>query len=98
MSGDSSQYFFGYSAVSVPLSANATVTAPKNCVGGFMKIVSGGTCAILGQSGITTDGYIFGATEVVSIEGPAKFLLAAAGSTVVIGIAWRLNAGYSTLV
>ncbi len=55
--------------------------------GGFFKLAvgSGGTLSIVSGAGVSANaGYILGATEVVSFEGPALFWLAAMGATATV--------------
>ncbi len=68
--------------------------------GGFFKIApgSGGTLALVqGLGSSHSSGYILGASEVVSFQGPATFFLAASGATATVSFVLSYNAGYSLL-
>lgn len=98
-SGNARVYNLGVTQVVVGLSATVVVdvlTVAK-AIGGFFKIQGGaGTLAIVqGVSNITTAGYLVGATEVVELQGPARFYLAAAGATMTVGLTVRYGQGLS---
>lgn len=80
----------GATILAIGLSATAEVTAPAGVNGYLFKKQGGGTLAVVnGASSITTQGYLVGDTEVVSVSGPAKFYLASAGTTVTVGIVFN---------
>lgn len=98
-SGNARVYGLGATIIVIGLSATATVdlSATANVIGGFFKIQAGaGTLAIVqGASAISTAGYLVGATEVVELQGPAKFFLAATGATMSVGLVPRWSQGLS---
>lgn len=101
-SGNARVYNFGATVISVGLSATVLVdmSAVAKALGGFFKIQGGaGTLAIVqGASNITTAGYLVGAAEVIELQGPAKFYLAAAGATMTVGLTVRYGQGLSTVI
>ena len=96
--GNDRCYGFGATQISVGISATAKIIPPPGALGGFFHIQgAGGSCAIVnGASQVASTGYLMSTTEVVQMEGPATFYIAASGVTTVIGIVWRLAQGYST--
>lgn len=85
----------GATLLNVGLSATARIVPPANCNGGFFKVSSGGTLAIVqGISSISTQGYFVAAGEAISMSGPAVFYLAAAGATVSVAMVFTYSQGY----
>jgi hypothetical protein len=103
MAGSSNQFCYGLAATLIPVPVALTATPvypPAGCNGFFLKYQSGGTLAIVNAlSGITAvNGYVLGATEQISVDGPAVFFLNAAGSTSVAAVMFKRSAGYSQTV
>lgn len=67
------------------------------CANGcFFRKLSGGTLAITnGYGASTANSYILADTETVTLNGPARFYLASAGTNVVVGLAVRYSYGAS---
>lgn len=101
-SGNARVYNLGVTKVAVGLSATVLVdvSAMPKALGGFIKIFSGaGTLAVVqGASTIFSDGYLVGSAEVVELQGPAKFYLAAAGATMTVGLVVRYGQGYTATI
>ena len=101
MAGSSNQYCYGMQATLLTIGNGATtlqVSPPAHCNGHILRWQSGGSLAIVNQSGMTAaQGYILGTTEQIITTGPAQFFLAAGGATSVAQVIWKLSAGYSQL-
>lgn len=108
MAGSSQQFTYGFGVTQVPVgtggAANVRIVPPQYANGMFLKYLSGGTLAIVsnglsGSPGASAAlGYILSTTDVISIEGPASFFLAASGTTAIAQIAFKLSSGMSTLM
>lgn len=98
-SGSSRAYALGATLIAVGLSATVRVDAMAGQLSGFFKIASGGgtLCIVQGASSISSQGYPVAAAEVIQLEGPATFFLAAAGATMTVGFVPRYSQGYSTI-
>jgi hypothetical protein len=74
----------GATQITVGISA-ITQFIPSRWINGVqLRKISGGTLSII-QGPTYTAGYVVGDTEALSIQGPAVFFMAAAGSPVVVG-------------
>ncbi len=97
MSTDFRTFVMGATLLNVGLSATVRVVPPAGSNGGFFKISSGGTLAIVqGISSISTAGYFVAAGEAISWTGPAVFFLAAAGATVSVALCQTYSQGALT--
>lgn len=87
----------GVTLLAVPVGVTGTQFIPGRCVTQVsVGYASGGTLAFVQGFGVTAaNGYIVGMTEVVNINGPCTFFLAAAGSTSVARILLGYSSGYS---
>ncbi len=64
--------------------------------GGMLKMLSGGTLALVQSQGVSyTLGYVMNVSEVIQIEGPATFFLVAAGATSIVSYMKSYGTGYS---
>lgn len=91
-------YQLGVTLIPVGTGAGIQVLAGRGINGWTFKKMSGGTLAIINATGMTsTQGYIMGDTETLSVKGPATFFLAAGGATVVVGLVASLSSGYSLI-
>ncbi len=90
-------YALGSTNMVVGLSSIAQFVPPNYCNGVFFKKLSGGTLAL--ASGLSqvfgASMYIMGETEIVNLTGPARFFLAAAGATTVVGVGLSFSDGVS---
>lgn len=100
-------YAVGATRINVGTSAIIRVKASDYVRGYQMKIISGGgtleivplPLALTGTSAVYWGtGYPVGATEVVEINGPAAYYLAATGATMVVGINLLFTAGITLIV
>lgn len=100
MSANDLIYNLGQTNIAIPAGVTATqIIPPRTTKSIAFKYASGGSLAVVNAlSGITaTNGYILGTTEVVSLNGPVSFFLAASGSTAVASVLFGYSAGYSSL-
>ncbi len=106
MAGSSQQFIYALGATQVTIpagggDANVLVSPPAYCnyvrlayqSGGSLSIVSNGLSGSPGASGAL--GFVLSTTEI-PIDGPARFYLAATGSTSVAKIVWGFSSGFST--
>lgn len=77
------------------------VTSAPGEVSGFIKYFGGGSCEIIGAPGpgltfapTVGTGYLLGAAEVVQINGPARYYLAATGGTATVYFCKGLSEGF----
>ncbi len=108
MAGSSQQFQYGFGATQVNVgiggAANVRITPPLYANGMFLKYGSGGSLAIVsnglsGSPGASGSlGYVLGTTEVMNIDGPACFFLAAVGTTSVAQIAFKYSSGMSQML
>lgn len=97
MSSDLRIYQVGVTQFTVGLSALLQVSAPRGVMGwqfknnGSSLAIANGTSAANGFS----LGYLLGASEIIQLQGPATFFLAAAGATTVLSALAFYSAGYS---
>lgn len=108
MAGSSQQFAYGMGATQVNIgvggAANVLIKPPIYTNGVFFKYLSGGSLSIVsngisgspGASGAL--GYILSTTEVVNIDGPAMFFLAASGTTAVAEVVFRYSGGMSLML
>lgn len=101
--GYTDTYYLGATNVTVGLSAAVLITSPIFSNGGFLKVKSGGTLAIIQSPGSSyhgstavANGYAI-TSEVPSWAGPARFYLAAASATCVASIVFSYSEGISNI-
>jgi hypothetical protein len=90
--------FIGMTTMSVGLSAMVAFTPPERMVSGQFKILAGGgTLGIANTSSGagSANSYLVGASEIVELNGPAKFFLGATGATMTVGVMIRYSSGLS---
>jgi hypothetical protein len=94
-SGNSRAYLIGVSQIVVGLSATVKVVPRAGVLSGFIHNEGGGgTLALVnGISGIASQGMKIGANQLIQLEGPATFYLAAAGATMTASFVMRYSAG-----
>lgn len=100
MSANDLIYNLGQTNVAIPIGATAIqIFPPRTTQSIAIKYASGGTLAIVNNQGgiAAANGYIMGTSEVVSLNGPVSFFLAAGGSTSVASILFGYSAGYSSV-
>lgn len=100
MSANDLIYNLGQTNIVIAPAGNATQVLPPRCAKSVaFKYASGGSLSIMngptGASPIT--GYLMSTTEVVSLNGPVTFFLAATGATATASILFGLSAGHSAL-
>ncbi len=90
-------YMLGATQMVIGLSATVQFVPSKFMNGMAIKIGAGSaTLAIVsGLSAVASAGYALGSTEVISVQGPSTFFLAAAGSTMTASIMVSYSSGYS---
>lgn len=94
-SGNSRAYLIGVSQIVVGLSATVKVVPRAGVLSGYLHLEStGGSVAIVnGISGIVTNGMKMSANQLIELEGPATFYLAASGATMTVSYVMRYSAG-----
>lgn len=94
-------YALGATIITVGLSAIVQVGPTENQIGLQMKKLAGNTLeivsrppALTGSSAVVWGtGYKLGDTETLSIDGPARYYLAATGATVSLGVIIKYSQG-----
>lgn len=89
-------YKMGATVISFGTSTAIQIFPGAGLNGWSFKKQSGATLAIVNGTGFSVaQGYIMGDTEVMDIQGPATFFLAAGGATVTVAFAMKFSSGTS---
>lgn len=95
-------YVIGGTQIAVGLSAIVKFTPPSFMTDGYLKIASGGGTlelvapppALTGSSAAGWGaGYLVGGTEIVDLDGPAAFYMAATGEAMTVSVLIKRTAG-----
>ena len=79
-----------------PTVAGMQVLPERGQNGGMIKMISGQTLALVQGPGVSyTLGYVMGASESITMAGPATFFLVASGATALVGYMKSYGTGYS---
>lgn len=100
MSANDYSYFVGGTSIAVAPGANVQVLPPAGLRAWTVALSSGGSSGVAFVSGLSatpvTSGFMI-TSAPVTVNGPATFFLAAAGSTAVVGLAMHFSSGFSLI-
>jgi hypothetical protein len=98
MSQYTNTYQLGATLVPIAVGTPVQVIAQRGVNGWILKKASGATLAVVAGTGFSApQGYILGDSEVINIQGPATFFLAAGGATAVASLIASYSSGYSLI-